>query len=234
MNVRPVALTAALLPFFAVHATYLLAASHGLVEWCNPYFDSCTSISATGRKPPASYVFRATMLPSAVILAAYWWYNHAWLAAVHKRAGTEHSSANNWMLALGLVACVGLVLYVTVLGERGGAWSLQRRIGVVMYFSLTFVSQLLLYAQLRRLKDLLPTVPESLLRLMWLLCVALLATGVLTVVLQAWDKAWYTTVEDAFEWILAFMLQTNFLLGYFVWRRANWGLEVRLDQAPGR
>jgi hypothetical protein len=233
MNVRVIPLLAAAVPFIAVHLTYLVAASYGMVDWCNPYIDSCTSISATGRKPPASYVFRATMLPSAVILAVYWWFNHTWLRAVHKRAGTERSSANDWMLALGLVACVGLVLYVTVLGERGGAWSLQRRIGVVLYFSLTYVSQLLLYAQLRRLKDLLPAVPHSLLRLMWLLCVALLATGVLTVVLQAWDKAWYTTVEDAFEWILAFMLQANFLLGYFVWRRVGWGFEVRLGQAPG-
>lgn len=69
MNLRIIALLAATLPFFAVHLTWLLAASYGLVEWCNPYIDSCTSISATGRHAPASYVFRATMLPAAVVLA---------------------------------------------------------------------------------------------------------------------------------------------------------------------
>ena len=102
MNVRVVPLLAALVPFLAVHVTYLVAAANGLVDWCNPYIDSCTSISATGRKPPASYVFRATMLPAAVIIAAYWWFNHAWLAELRRRAGEEPRTANRWMLGLGV------------------------------------------------------------------------------------------------------------------------------------
>ena len=228
VNVRLVALLAAIVPFLAVHATYLLAAAHGQVEWCFPYLDSCASISATGRQPPASYLFRATMLPAAVILGAYWWLSHLWLGQLQRCEGHAHSAVNNWMLALGLLACLGLVLYVTVLGEAGSAWARQRRIGTVLFFSFTYVAQLLLLSQLRRLRGQLATVPESLLRAMGLLCAALLATGVLTVFLQAWDKAWYITVEDAFEWVLALMLQLNFLLGYLVWRRAGWQLEVRV------
>ena len=82
MQIRAVPLLAALLPFFAVQFTYLVAAGHGLVDWCNPYIDSCSSISAAGRKPPASYLFRATMLPAAVFMMAYWWCNHAWLGSL--------------------------------------------------------------------------------------------------------------------------------------------------------
>lgn len=227
MNVRLVALLAALLPLVAVHATYLVAASHGLVDWCNPYFDSCTSISATGRKPPASYLFRALMLPSAVILAAYWWLNHVWLASLHRRAASVSQGMNHWMLALGVLACIGLVLYVTVLGERGDIWATQRRVGSVLFFSFTYLSQLLLLAQLRRLRTLCPGVRPQILRMMWGLCLALLATGLLTVLLDSWNEAWYDTVEDAFEWLLSLMLQGNFLLGYFVWRQADWQLQVR-------
>lgn len=228
VNVRPVALLAALLPFLAVHATYLLAAAHGQVEWCFPYVDSCASISATGRQPPASYLFRATMLPTAVILGAYWWLNHLWLGELRRRVGDARRAANDWMLALGLLACVGLILYVTVLGEAGSAWARQRRIGAVLFFSFTYVAQLLFLFQLRRLRGQLPAVPGPLLRAMWMLCFTLLAIGVLTVILQAWDKAWYITVEDAFEWVLALMLQVNFLLGYVVWRHAGWYLETRV------
>jgi hypothetical protein len=231
MNVRLVALLAALLPFVAVNSTYLVAASHGLVDWCFPYLDSCTSISATGRKPPASYLFRATMLPSAVIMMAYWWLNHAWLGAVGQRVGDPCRRLNNWMLGLGILACIGLVLYVTVLGEAGAAWARQRRIGTVLFFSFTYISQLLLLAQLRHFREQLPTLPGFLFPVMWGSCILLLLLGLLTVVLDAWDEAWYETVEDAFEWMLTLLLQTNFLLGYLVWRAVGWGLEVRTMDA---
>lgn len=225
MNVRPLALLAALLPFLAVNATYLVAAGHGLVDWCNPYVDSCTSISATGRHPPASYLFRATMLPAAVIMAAYWWCNHAWLGDLRRRAGDRPLRSNHWMLALGVLACVGLVLYVTVLGERGDAWRTQRRVGTILFFSFTFLAQLLFLAQLRLLRP--PGVKPALLGLMWGACGLLLLLGLLTVVLDAWDEAFYESVEDAFEWILSLLLQSNFLLGYFVWRQAGWRLAVK-------
>lgn len=221
LNPRPIALLAALVPFLGVHVTYWVAASYGLVDWCNPYLDSCTSISATGREPPASYIFRATMLPSAVLMMAYWWLNHAWLGQLGARPGTRH-----WMLALGLLACIGLILYVTVLGEAGDVWRRQRRIGTVLFFSFTYLAQLMFLAQLRALRDRLTMLPPALLSAMWTLCVALLLTGVLTVVLDAWDEAYYDTVEDAFEWVLTLLLQSNFLLGYFVWRIAGWQLRV--------
>ena len=224
MNVRVVALVAALLPFFAVQLTYLVAASHGLVDWCNPYIDSCTSISATGRKPPASYLFRATMLPSAVVMMGYWWLNYVWIGSLRNLSGSSQW-LNSWMLWLGILANVGLIMYVTVLGERGDAWATQRRVGTILFFSFTFLSQLLLLAQLRRLH--LERVNVRLLNTMWAVCSALLFLGVLTVVLDAWNEAWYESVEDAFEWVLSLLLQSNFLLGYFVWRQADWRLEVK-------
>lgn len=229
MNVRIVPLMAALLPFVAVHATYLVAASHGLVDWCNPYIDSCTSISATGRKPPASYLFRATMLPAAVIMMAYWWLNHTWIKSMHRTVGHDNRWGNKVMLVLGIVACIGLILYVTVLGERGDAWATQRRVGTILFYSFTFLAQLLFLSQLRQLAP--PGVGKKLLRLMWAVCIILLLTGLLTVALDAWDEAWYETVEDAFEWILSLMLQSNFLLGYLVWRQAGWQLTVEEPRA---
>ncbi|MEP1471407.1 MAG: hypothetical protein ABJK20_19070 [Halieaceae bacterium] len=225
MQVRLIPLLAALVPFFAVHLTYLVAASTGTVDWCIPYIDSCTSISATGRKPPASYLFRAMMLPSAVFMAAYWWCSLVWLDSVRQQDGMPGGYLGPWMLALGVVACIGLVLYVTVLGESGDLWSRQRRIGTVLFFSFTYIAQLLLVAQLRQLQRSLPEL-QSLAQLMLAICSVLLLLGLLTVVLDAWNEQWYETVEDAFEWVLSLLLQLNFLLGYFLWRRSAWGLVV--------
>lgn len=223
MNVRLVALLAALLPFAAVQLTYLVAASHGLVDWCFPYLDSCTSISATGRKPPASYLFRATMLPAAVVLMGYWWLNYIWLGHLQRQRGNSRQPANRWMLVLGIVACIGLVLYVTVLGERGDAWRSQRRVGTILFFSFTFLAQLLMLAQLSSLQP--AKVSKWPLTAMRTLLVTLLLLGLLTVVLDAWDEQYYESVEDAFEWVLSLLLQGNFLLGYIVWRQAGWRLE---------
>jgi hypothetical protein len=225
MNVRLVPLLAAFVPFAAVHLTYLLAAATGSVDWCIPYLDSCTSISATGRKPPASYLFRATMLPTAVFMAAYWWFSLVWLDSERQRAGLPLGRLGSWMLALGLLACVGLVAYVTVLGEAGDLWSRQRRIGTVLFFSFTFIAQLLLVAQLRQLRQSLPAL-QPIGDWMLAICIVLLMLGLLTVLLDAWNEQWYETVEDAFEWCLSLLLQINFLLGYYLWRRAGWGLVV--------
>jgi hypothetical protein len=119
------------------------------VDWCNPYVDSCTSISATGRRPPASFVFRGVMLPSAMLMMLYWWLHWFWLGTVSTHARPRHT-----MLGLGWLACLGLVLYVTVLGEVGDVWRLQRKIGTVLFFSFTFLSQLLLAGMLRDLPEL--------------------------------------------------------------------------------
>ena len=223
MNPRILTLLSAVVPFLAVQLSYLLSAATGYVDWCFPYIDSCTSISATGRKPPASYLFRATMLPSAVIMMGFWWCSYAWLGDMRTRQGMPTGRANGWMLALGLVACLGLILYVTVLGERGDTWARQRRVGVVLFFSFTFLAQLLWLAQLRGLG---PNAASPILRLMWLMCFSLLGTGLLTVLLEAWNGDWYDSVEDAFEWILALMLQLNFLLAWQVWGRLPWRFDI--------
>ncbi len=221
MDPRWIALLTALLPFFTVHLTYLVAAWQELVPWCLPYLDSCTSISATGRHPPASYVFRAGMLPSAVIIMAYWWLNGAWLASLRQEGRTAHLRA---MVSLGVVAALGLIAYVTVLGEVGEAWARLRRSGTVLFFSFTFLAQLLLARELVRLPQLVPG-GAGLARAMLGICQLLLGLGLVTVIWQGVDGAGYDDVEDAFEWVLSLLLQTNFFLGYLLWRRARWRLQ---------
>ena len=177
------------------------------------------------------YLFRATMLPAAVVFVAYWWLNWAWLSQLRRQAGCRERRALHWMLALGCLAALGLVLYVTVLGEAGDAWARQRRTGTVLFFSFTYLSQLLLAGQLREIKP--AGVDPRVTGAMFAVCVLLLALGLLTVVLDAWDEVFYESVEDAFEWCLSLLLQANFLLGYFAWRGAGWRLQVVASQGRG-
>jgi hypothetical protein len=216
-----VAAGCALLPFIAVHIAYLLAADAGQVPWCNPYVDSCTSISATGRRPPASFVFKGVMLPSAMLIAVFWWLQWRWLHAAGAR-----TAQLLWMLGLGWLACLGLALYVIVLGEVGDWMRLQRKIGTILFFSFTFLAQLLLAAELRRMP--LAAIAEGggdvhraavYGRAMLRTCFLMLCIGVLSVVIQAISEPWHDAVEDAIEWGLALLLQVNFLLVALLWRR---------------
>lgn len=225
---RLTSLGCALLPFIAVHIAYLLAANGEFVDWCFPYLQSCTSISATGRHPPASFVFRGFMLPSAMLMMVFWWLHWYWLES-HLSALPEGAGAQkkrHCMLVLGWLACVGLVLYVTVLGEIGELWRLQRKIGTVLFFSFTFLAQLLLASLLLQ-----PGVNESrdapvkTGRRMLRLCQLMLGIGVFAVLLQLVHEPWHDAMEDAIEWQLALLLQINFLLCARLWDRQ--GLALR-------
>lgn len=220
----------ALLPFAAVQLSYLLAASAGTVPWCNPYLDSCTSISATGRSGVASYVFRGAMLPASTLIAGFWWLHWRWLydnaQSLHTGVG---SGRRNAMLTLGLIACVGLILYVTVLGEPGDVWRLQRRVGTILFFSFTFLAQLLLAAQLLGVTSDAGGDNRARSTGTWMLriCLVMLCVGVFSVIIQAISEDWHDAIEDAIEWQLALLLQANFLFCTRLWWRNNWELAFR-------
>lgn len=223
MQTNMIALWCAVLPFVVVHVSYFIAVSYGHVDWCNPYIDSCTSISATGRKFPESMVFKAGMICSGMLMLLFWWMNRRWLMLLH----VPRPNLNRAMWWLGACAVLGLIIYVVALGEAGSAFARQRRIGTVLFFSFTYIGQLLLVAQLLGIRPY--NVPLVLLRGMLALCVILLVTGILTVVLNAWDETYYSTVEDAFEWVLTLMLQGNFLLVWLMWRHA--GVELVVNES---
>jgi hypothetical protein len=214
-----IALASALVPFVAVQIAYLLAAGQGQVDWCNPYIDSCTSISATGRRAPAAIVFKGAMLPSAVIIGLYWWLHARWLQSSGAAPGRSR-----WMLGLGVLACIGLALYVSVLDEAGDVWRLQRKIGTILFFSFTFLAQLLLAASLREYGPALHPTASATGRWMLGLCLLMLALGVFSVIVQAISEAWHDAIEDAIEWQLALLLQLNFLLTARLWWRTHWQL----------
>ena len=68
MLIRWLPLFIGLVPLIGVHAAYLIAVDYGYLHLCVPYLDGCTSISATGRYPPASFLFKAVDIDGE----AYW------------------------------------------------------------------------------------------------------------------------------------------------------------------
>jgi hypothetical protein len=211
MRLAPLALVTGLLPLLCVHLTYAIAASYGHVDWCVPYWDSCTSISATGRELPEKLVFKAIMLPAALCAMAFWFCANQWLQVA---LGTH----SRMMLVSGVAAALFLALYVVALGESN-AYRWARQVGVILFFALTLVAQLCFLLRLAAAKS---TTPLTVRVLWWQLGLAILTltVGIASVLLD-WLWRDYDSIEDAIEWILMLCVAGQFCSHFPLWRAAD-------------
>lgn len=198
-----------LIPIIAIHLTYLVAAAEGHVPWCFPYIDSCTSISATGRHGTAFYLFKAIMIPYAAVLGLFWLRTRELLL----RLGDTRRAANT-VMGIGIVAAVFLVVYTVALGAGGDFFYLQRRIGIILYFSMTALGEMLFTWRLGKQRGIEDKTRPLHLGIVY----AFLGIGILTVFLNALMDN-YVDYEDAFEWGLALLMKCYFLVMYFTWRQ---------------
>ncbi|WP_375170456.1 hypothetical protein [Marinobacter sp.] len=202
------ALAAALVPMLTIHLTFLVSAMEGHVAWCVPYWDSCTSISRTGRHGTAYFLFKGTMLPSALLGILFWWCNARWL----RQLGLTGAGIA-WVPWLGLVACLALGFYTVALGHAGDGFYLIRRIGVVLYLSFTFLCELLISAALRQ-HPVWRWHGRGLLGV----CQLTLAVGILSVLINGLAPELYRRTDDAFEWVFALLINLNALWLAWLWR----------------
>ncbi len=211
----PLALSVALLPLLTIHFSYLLSALEGHVPWCIPHWDSCTSISRTGRFGSAYFLFKGAMIPVALLMIFFWWFTRHWL----QQLGASGRSVRllPW---IGLVAALSLLLYTLALGHVGDGYRLIRRVGVVFAFALTYLAQLLtsaslLHTQLHRWGRYL---------LLWALLTLLV--GLSSLLLDAlWPELW-KQVDDAFEWNLALLINAHALVIAWLWYRSGYSMQL--------
>lgn len=229
---RNLPLVAGLVPLVAVFASYWIAIDTAGIPACNPFFDGCTSVSATGRHPPASYLFKAAMLPQSIILSCYWLFNVAWLRAMLVAAG-EMPRGASVVGAFGVTGSLFLILYVTFLGTDAPFYEFMRRYGVYMYFLLSVIAQIVLASKVlplaRRLQ--LPRL-ANLARLQLFLGWFPFALGALNLVLKA-------TLEDSgpsenrIEWIFAMQMQLYFIVTYFAWEETRFRMSFVAGGSSG-
>jgi len=212
------ALTSALIPLITIHSTYLLSAYEGLVPWCLPWFEGCTSISRASRSGAAYFVFKGAMLPSIVLIMLYWWANRFWLLQLGGKPG--------YWWWLGVCAAFLLVLYTVALGHIGPAMHGLRRIGAVGFFGLTFIAQVGLGAAL--LRGACPVLGRVLLGL----SLFTLMVGLSSVLVNIFWPARHSTMEDSFEWSLAVLLNAHSLIVAWGWWRSGFALYFTVGLGP--
>lgn len=215
-----------ILPTLAVVLTYAISAGTGQVPTCFPFIEGCTSMSGAARRDPSIHLFRALMLPTATLIAAYWILVHHWLGQLRDRG-----SARRWIAGLGFIGALFLVLYVVFLGTEGEAYELMRRYGVNVYFSFTALGQLLLAYRLQRLPaEVQAGIGPGVVRAKVGFCAAMLLFGLVNVPAKNFFPDW--PVDNAVAWNFALLMSGYFGLTAIAWRRA--GYRITAGFAPGR
>ena len=217
MHLKTLALWTGLLPIITVHAVYLIAATYHLVDWCIPYLDGCTSISKAGRYNPANYFFKAGMIPAAILMIIYWKLTYEWLLSL----GDKRNRYTLTLQYLGIIAACFLIVYVIALGSEGHFYRILRRYGVILYFSLTYLAQLLLAYRLQCLTRAHKVqLPSSIYKLQLGLWICLLTIGLLSIPLRAFFGGidHNSRIDNILEWNFAIFMDLYFVISYFAWK----------------
>ena len=215
MLIRFIPLITGLLPIIAIHTSLFVAINTGSIPACIPYIDGCTSISATGRYEPASFIFKPAMLSEWLIMVVYWLFNAAWLRSL---ADDTNGRIGRWMVVSGITGALALVLYVTFLGAQVPFYEFMRRFGVYLYFLFSVIAQIMLawntlvIAKRREL----PSV-QRIARWQMFLALTPFALGALNLILKVTLEN-PDPPENVIEWIFALLMHVYFLLTWFNWR----------------
>jgi hypothetical protein len=222
----PLALTAGLLPAAAALIAFALAVHEGLAPACNPFIDGCVSISRAARHGLPNHLFRALVLPAAVLQALAWLLQARALSLTAPRAMRGSTIA---LAVFGVAAGIALVLYGSFLGTEGPAYRWLRRYGTVVYFGGTCLAMLVLGRALQRLHALgtlhLPRGHE---RALLMLLGAIVLLGLGNSLAGAWaDADLQDRIENATEWWGSLGLTLAFVTLADLWRR--WDLHGQLS-----
>ena len=228
MLLRILPLLAGILPLIAMFGAFWLGVHNEVIPGCIPFIDGCTSISATGRKPPGSFLFRAILLPHAGILIAVWYFTVLWLRSLDSNLRQSTSTA---ILLSGIIGVLAMIVYVTFLGTKEPIYEFMRRSGVYFGFLGIALAQLFTARALLRISTSLEQ--QRLLRLgrsMLGICIATFSVGIINVVFKMiLDDT--DALENRIEWTAALLMQCYYIVMYFAWRETGLTttLSVQID-----
>jgi len=222
--IRRLPLLAGIVPVIAIFAAYGLGVRSGQLPSCFPLLDGCVSISATGRQPPGSYLFRAVQLPFAAVLMVLWFFCKQWLQELDNESSQVRIRI---MYVSGLISAFALIVYVTFLGSNESFYEFMRRFGIYGYFLGLAVAQLM--ASLTLFAHAV-SVRSRVLRQLALAMLAVVALpfilGIVNLVLKA-ILADADASENRIEWIASLLAQGWYVLLYFAWRRTGFEVVVK-------
>jgi hypothetical protein len=215
-------LLAALLPALGALTAAGISMRLGLVETCNPLVAGCVSVSRAARYDLANIVFRALVLPGAVLQWLTWTLCRSWLVSL----GSAARVRVNLLPWLGALAAIFLVLYGTFLGTEGRTYRWLRLYGTIGYFGGTYFCLLIATGEIVVLARTIPALRQwRLQRLLLAACELLLLLGLhIATVAPRYETAVRQRVENVSEWWLGIGLTLCFCALASLWRRTRYVL----------
>lgn len=214
--VRHLPLAAGLLPLVAVTGAHWLGVEAGHLPACIPYIDGCTSISATGRKPPGSFLFKAVQMPYALALIVIWATTLDWLRTLQRQPSALRARL---IVGIGVSGAAALLVYTSFLGTTEPFYEFMRRFGIYLYFAGTVFAQLFVSVGLR-----IGSLGNWMRRVAMLPFLLGLLNLVLKSVLDDPDIA-----ENRIEWLAALGMQAWFVMLWFAFRQSALRVTVTTD-----
>ncbi len=209
------------LPVVTVSVCYFLSASADLIPACVPFFEGCTTVSSAGRYGVAFILFKAGIIPTAIMLAAFWPLCRRWLLSL----GFPDSRGLRVMVWLGIISAVFLVVYAAALGSSGDLYKFMRRSGVTIHFSFSYLAQVLLLnrvwyegAQEGRAK-----VPRLVARSMLTVSLLMFALGLYSIPVGELIPDPGDVTINIIEWNFALLLCGWYLIPGFAWLCSDFG-----------
>lgn len=209
---------AGVLPLIAMFGAFALGVAYEVLPNCNPLIDGCCSISATGRQPPGSYLFRAIMLPQGLLLGFVWYLSVLWLRKLEPRPTTATCLI---ILVAGVINVVALIVYVTFLSTTEPIYEFMRRTGIYFGFLGMAVAQLTIAIALLRTRI------RPLAQAMLSISLVVVALGILNLALKS-VLADPDPAENRIEWIATILMQAWYFLLFVAWRRTGADFSVRV------
>lgn len=213
----PLAALAGALPLAATAIAYALSLRLGLIPDCNPFLDGCVSISRTGRHGLPNILFRALLLPAAVLQALCWCLCPGWLQMLQAPPGR----LPRLLPALGLTAGACLVLYGSFLGTEGEGYRFMRRYGTALYFGLSCIGMLIVAQETQRAAR-AGRLPHRVARALLAPCAALPLLGLVHVFVQLGWPAARDALENVTEWWAGAIFTVFFALLAWGWYRMGY------------
>jgi len=214
MQPRTLAILVIILPLLASNGAYLLSASEGSVPWCMPYIDGCTTISQAGRSGNTIFYYRALVMTYSVLLMWFWLYSKSWLELLHGHT-TKIALIIFW---LGLAGSIALLIYIDFLGTTGEINRFMRRIGAMLYFTLTPLAQLLLlkqnYVILRKKQGV--SIKPKVLQYQFIILLLMLIIGAISIFLLVNNNSYES--ENIVEWNFSLLVNLYFVGMIFIWK----------------